>query len=434
MAGMKMAVLRRLQRMLANPSLWVIALVSFSYLLAFMQRTAPGVVGNQLQAQFHITAAVLGTVASIQFFLYMVLQIPVGLFGDRLGPEKLFVAGVVIDGVGAIVFGSAHSLTELLTGRALVGLGDALIWVNIVLILSRWFSTEMFGSMLGIVSTAGNVGGLLATVPLATWVSVSDWATPFLDLGAITIAVAVLNTLVFLGVPFLGLRARRPPAHRSSVRVQRVPVWTMLRLVVRDRLSWATFACHFGAVGTYTGFISLWAVPFFMTIYGVSRAGATVFTLVGAVSSLVSAPIVGALSDRFGQRKLIYFTLQTASTLAWLSVLVWVGQPSHWAGLLVMAVTGFGAGGALLTFAVIRDGVPTQRAGVTSGFANTGGFLSAVLLPVLFGVLLQAGGGGSPVGTDVGHAYTLAFAVPAFFSFVGVVGTLLIPKRRGRPV
>lgn len=420
-------MLLRFKNKFLNPSLWIMALVSLSYLLTFMQRTAPGVVGNQLQAQFHITTAVLGTITSIQFLLYMGLQIPVGLFGDRLGPEKLFVVGVFMDGVGALIFGSAHNFTGLLAGRALVGLGDALIWVNIVLILSRWFSPARFGSMLGIVSTAGNLGGLLATVPLAAWVSASGWPAPFLNLGGLTIAVAMVNVFIFLGIPILGRRALRPPLQPRHMRVQQMPVGKMIRLVMRDRVAWAAFACHFGAVGTYTGFISLWAVPFFMTNYGVSRAGATLFTLAGAITSLISAPIIGILSDRVGQRKLMYFILQTASTLAWLSTLLWAGHSYHWTGMLLMTVTGLGAGGSLLTFAVIRDGVPIHRVGVTSGFANTGGFLSATLLPVLFGALLQAGEGGAFGKISASHVFGWAFSVPALFSLVGVIGTLLIP-------
>ncbi|MCL6445370.1 MAG: MFS transporter, partial [Alicyclobacillus sp.] len=144
--------------------------LSLSYLLVFTQRTGPGVISNQLQAQFHVTAAVLGTMASVQYFLYMVLQIPVGLLADRFGPERLLISGVALDGIGTLVFAHALNFPWLLAGRAIVGFGDALIWVNLVLILGRRYLPAEFASFLGIAGTAGNLGAVLTTVPLAAWI------------------------------------------------------------------------------------------------------------------------------------------------------------------------------------------------------------------------------------------------------------------------
>nr|WP_233896704.1 hypothetical protein [Heyndrickxia coagulans] len=50
-----------------------------------------------------------------------------------------------------------------------------------------------------------------------------------------------------------------------------------------------------------------------------------------------------------------------------------------------MFVIGYGNGASALTFAVVRHSFDVREVGSVSGFANTGGFLSAVLLPSLFG-------------------------------------------------
>lgn len=406
---------------------WIGVLICLAYLLAYMQRTGPGVVSDKLQRQFHVTSAVLGTVSSVQYFLYMMMQVPVGLSGDSLGPERLLVSGVLLDGVGTLLFSNAHTFTLLLVGRAIVGFGDALIWVNIVLIIGRHFRPQMFGAMLGITSTAGNVGALLTTIPFAALTSAVGWRGPFFALGLALVAVALLNFFVLR-------QANRRTSESPGVRIDKLPVLTALRQVVRDVNAWATFCCHFAAVGTYIGFVGLWAVPFFMDTYHVPRTGATVFTLVAFVGALVGSPLAGTISDRIGTRKVPYIVSQCLTTAAWLSIPMMNGHPPIWLMGVAMYFIGSGSGASLLTFAVIRDQTPTNRVGVTSGFANTGGFLSAVLLPVVYGGVIDLFNKPTHATTAhtavSSHAFAMAFLVPAVFSFVGVVGSLCIRERK----
>ncbi|MCL6632205.1 MAG: MFS transporter [Alicyclobacillus herbarius] len=403
----------------------VLASIGVSYLLVFTQRTGPGVISDQLQADFHVSAALLGTITSIQYLLYMLLQIPVGLYGDKSGPERMLVTGVLCDGVGTLLFASAHSFGWLLLGRAIVGLGDALIWVNIVLILGKWFAKGRFAAVLGVVNTAGNLGALVTSIPLAAWIATAGWHIPFTVIGALLVAAGVLDGVVLMGAG----PARRAKASASALRVQKIPMRRLLSGVVRDRLAWATFCCHFGAMGTYLAMVSLWVVPFFMDVYRLPRAEAAWFTLIAFVGALVASPFMGWLSDRLHDRRRPYLVTQTLAALAWLAVALWRGQPPLVVAGLIMFVVGFGCGSSLLTFAAIRDQVDPHRSGVTSGFANTGGFLSAVLLPVLFGMVIDAFGGTAGAGSQgARHAYGIAFFLPTLFSLVGVVGSLLLPQ------
>jgi MFS family permease len=404
----------------------VLASIGVSYFLVFTQRTGPGVISDQLQAEFHVSAAVLGTITSIQYLLYMLLQIPVGLFGDKSGPERMLVAGVLCDGVGTLWFASAHTFWWLLLGRALVGLGDALIWVNIVLILGKWFAKGRFAAVLGLINTAGNLGALVTSIPLAAWIAAAGWHIPFTVIGALLVMAAALDFVALIG----GRPARQAVTEGHAVRVDRTPITRMLAGVLRDRVAWATFCCHFGAMGTYLAMVSLWVVPYFMAVYRLPRANAAWFTLVAFIGALVASPVMGWVSDKLRDRQRPYLVTQAMGTLAWLTVVVCQGQPPLALAGVVMFVVGFGCGSSLLTFAVIRDQIPAHRSGVTSGFANTGGFLSAVLLPVLFGAVIDWAGGGP--GSSVAatrHAYGLAFILPVVFSLVGVGGSLCLPRR-----
>lgn len=67
---------------------WIVfASVLVTYLLMASQRTAPGLITNNLMEDFNLTASKIGLLMSIQFFVYTSLQIPMGILADRFGPN-----------------------------------------------------------------------------------------------------------------------------------------------------------------------------------------------------------------------------------------------------------------------------------------------------------------------------------------------------------
>jgi MFS family permease len=89
--------------------------------------------------------------------------------------------------------------------------------------------------------------------------------------------------------------------------------------------------------------------------------------------------------------------------------------------MLLFFIIGYGYGASALTFAAVRQSFPIKESGIVSGFANTGGFLSAVLLPLIFGLILDyfllASG-------NAGEGYYYGFIVPVIFSVIGLVGVI----------
>ena len=57
----------------------VFAVVLASYVLSFFHRTAPAAIAGELVRAFSISGAVLGTLAATYFYVYTVLQVPVGV-------------------------------------------------------------------------------------------------------------------------------------------------------------------------------------------------------------------------------------------------------------------------------------------------------------------------------------------------------------------
>ena len=101
----------------------VFSIVLAGYVLSFFHRTAPAAIAGELQRAFDIPAAVLGTLAATYFYVYTLLQIPVGVLADTLGPRRILAAGSLVAAAGSLAFALAPTWEIAAAGRTLVGVG-----------------------------------------------------------------------------------------------------------------------------------------------------------------------------------------------------------------------------------------------------------------------------------------------------------------------
>lgn len=401
---------------------WVVfASVLFTYFLIVSQRTAPGLISDQLMKDFNLTAATIGLLTSIQFLAYAGFQIPIGILSDRFGPNFFLIIGALLNGIGTLIYSLAPNAFFLLVARLLAGLGDAAIWVNLVLILSQWFKVREFVGLLGIAGMAGSFGFLLATVPFSAWISLSGWRTPFFITGIVLVLSAVL-------LYFVLEKKSKQLFKNDTVKVKqkkpREKTIVVLRRIFSSRQAWAAFFCHFGLVGTYVGFIGSWAVPYGMHVYDMTRSQSSQLVMIGLIGALVGAPLTSWISSRLDSIKRPFIVVHVIAFVSWL-VLFFSGKPPYYMLVIIFLLIGYGNGSSSLTFAIVRKSFDMKEVGVVSGFANTGGFLSAVLLPSIFGKVLDHFHTSS---ASVG--YHNGFMIPVIFSLLGLIGGIFVKEER----
>jgi len=404
---------------------WVVFVsVLLTYLLMSSQRTAPGLITEQVMKDFHVTATTIGLLTSMQFFVYTSLQIPMGILADRFGPNFFLIIGAIVTGLGTIIYSLGTHEFVLFFARILAGIGDATIWVNLVLILSQWFKVKEFVRLIGIAGMTGSLGFLLATVPFSLLIDLLGWRAAFFSAGVALCLIGILLYIVLVKKP-------RQLFHNESVTVkdelQRQNISMLLQRIVLDRQAWALFFCHFGVVGGYVGFISSWAVPYGMTMYGMTRLDASQLIMVGLIGALIGAPLTSWISSRVETIKRPYVIVHFITLTSWSAFLVFKGNPPFFMLVMLFFIIGFGFGASALTFAVVRQSFSIRESGFVSGFANTGGFLSAVLLPGFFGKVLDLF---QSVSGSMSGGYFYGFIIPVIFSLIGLFGVMSIKELR----
>src|SRR5207342_1447055 len=117
-----------------------------------------------------------------------------GALGDHQGRRKWLVIGTALFGVASLVCALSGSLEMLLAGRALQGIGAALLLPNSLALLNGAFDGEARGQAIGTWAAAGAIAAAIAPliggwlVEHAGWPSIFYVNLPFVA-AAITVAL-----------------------------------------------------------------------------------------------------------------------------------------------------------------------------------------------------------------------------------------------------
>lgn len=405
---------------------WVVygtALVA--YFLIVTLRTAPGLITDQLMKDFQVTGAVIGIISSISFVAYAALQIPSGLLSDRFGPNRFLIIGTFLTGIGSIIYSTAGNEYMLMFSRFLVGIGDAAIFINLVLIMTQWFVGKEFVKLLGLVSLVSSFASLAATVPFTMWISYAGWRIPFFSVGVILVVLTFVLYFVLVSKPKKLFKEELELDEQKNTPQIKEGVWKILRRLSTTRQAWATFLCHFGLVGGYIGFIGSWGVPYGIHVFDMTRAEASQLIMYGLFGAIFGGLFISWVSSRTNSIKKLYTVVHLVVVLSWIGLFLSGVNPTFLLVLGLFVAIGFGNGAASLTFAIVRESFSVKEVGAVTGFANMGGFTSAVLLPVIFGSILDLFPQDS---INLGYHY--GFIIPIIFSTMGLIGVLLVKERK----
>jgi len=163
-----------------NKTKWTIwSVLVLAFVIVFFHRYSTAVVAEDLASELNLTGTQLSNLASMYFWAYAAMQIPYGIMVDHIGPRKTISMGMLLAGIGSLVFSFATSILVAYAGRLLVGVGVAGVFISILKIQAVWFKREDFPMISGWTSLVGNFGGLLATTPLALLVLAVGWRYSF---------------------------------------------------------------------------------------------------------------------------------------------------------------------------------------------------------------------------------------------------------------
>lgn len=428
-----------------NRRRWIVwAPLAFAFLATYFHRTATGVVADSLMREFSITgAADISYLASVYFYIYAVMQVPAGILADTLGPRRTILLALVTATLGATVFSTAQNILMLYIGRIFSSIGVSLIYINIVKIHAEWFRTREFTTMTGLIVVAGSAGFLLAATPLAIMVDWFGWRIAFLAIAAYSMIAAIACWCLVkdrpadLGLPDISTVEAGEGVVKEPIAAKAInyDIINGLKTVLGNVATWWPFLASVAVYGVYMTFMGLWAVPYFMQVYGMTRVTASGYIMAMSIGTMIGAPLIGLLSDHFALRRLPNTMFSVVFFALWLALTFWNGgKPPVWALYPLCFGLGLGMSGVNLNVACGKEITPPSLTGMVAGLVNSGSFIGAALLQPLFGWILDHSWQGmmeNGIRVYPLSAYQNAFWWCAVILGLGALFTCLIKETRG---
>ena len=381
----------KLKLMLKNYYRWFVwGVLCFAYIINIFHRMSMSVIRADLGNTFDLSAMTFAALGSVYFYVYMVMQIPTGMLVDSLGVRATAAVGTALAGGGAVLFGLSPTVFMIFTARFLTSLGISVVFVSILKIQSSWFHEREFGRLSGLTGLIGNVGALTAQTPLVALVSLLTWRYSFVAVGVAGMIVAGLCFLVIRNKPSdIGLPS--PTGYRiEENKAEKQSVIRILGKVCKNPYTWPACISYAGIYGSIIAFTGTWGQSYFMKVYGMSGMKAANYNVIAILGAAIASISIGRISDKVQKRKAPMIILGTAYVLSWaVLVLVYGGKPPDSVLGLLIFIMGLSSASIVLSWACGKEVNNPQYAGISTAFVNSIGLSGAIIVPLIFGWILD---------------------------------------------
>ena len=405
-------------------------LAALFYLGVFMLRAAPAVMTSELMRDFHIGGASLGNLSAFYFYAYVLMQIPVGVLTNSVGPRKLLTLGAFTAAFGTFLFGSAETFSMACIGRAILGGSTAVALLVALRLAAHWFPGKNFGMMSGVALFFGNLGAVVAQIPLRVAIENFTWRETILGSASIVFVFGVLCWLIVRDDPAeKGYRSYAPPALQTSQKTTLAGAFRSMGSVFSYSNTWLILIAQGGLAGTILTYTGLWGAPFLKARYGLSPREAASIATVMLLAFAAGCPVFGALSDKIGRRKPAYLIGALITALGWLAMF-YIDGLSLSAFTVLAGIVGFATGSFIIGFPYGRESAPGKYMGTMTGAVNMGNMLGVVLLQPGIGLVLDRYWTGQLV--NGAHVYNVAAFHAGFMLLTGwaVLSVILVALTR----
>ncbi|MEM7335208.1 MAG: MFS transporter [Chloroflexota bacterium] len=424
-----------------------------------------------IRDDLQINAELAAWVATAFSLPFMILMPVYGRISDSLGKRRLLLFGIVIFTAGSIIAMVSSTLSVLLIGRVVQGLGIAGLLPISLALITEVFPSEERGKAMGRFSTIGPLTGIAG--PLLAGFIVARWGWRLSFLPSALVAVASFGVIYFLipstsqpirrdffkafdwgGVGLLGLTFTFLLFYFSSRPITGVPPLQDFRLLGLTVLFGTAFVFyeqwqkapfinlrifqnHSLVIASSCAALRMMVLSggggFLMPLYlaDVVELDPTLsgfFLMVVPASMTLFVQLAGQFSDRFGSRYIVmagFFTVG-AVMLAFSRL---TDETSRWIIIVLFAFFGMGAGFMLATLhRAALNHIPDEDLGTSSGVYSMIRFLGSASGQAFAGILIQFYL--LRLNDALVPTYQSVFVWFAGFSLLGLITAVFLPATR----
>ncbi|EHO52467.1 MFS transporter [Lentilactobacillus kisonensis] len=368
---------------------------------------------NQMLSSMHINNTQLGILTSIYGIGCLILYIPGGILADKMRSKNALVISLFGTAALAVVFGMTLNFVVAIIVWILLALSSAFIfWSAIIKAIRLVGGEENGGKMYGIYYAANGLSAaILNFLALAVYGKVGN--------GKFGMAAASITMALVIGIIAILLVIFLPNQDAQIGDQDNSPKLKDFKQVVFNPSVWVIAVVFFMTYGLFSGVSYL--TPYLADVVGVSNQTSSMLGIVRNYVFLLLAPVSGIIADRFFHSTLRWFTVGYVILAVSLIVIALSTALPMGVIIILSLIPGIMALGLYgIQFSIIGESkIPLSLMGATTGFVSLIGYLPDMVMPTVFGRILDS---------QKNHGYSTVFLILAAFALVASLGSVVIYK------
>ena len=353
--------------------------LALGYAISYFYRNANAIIEVDLVRDLGLGPADLGLLTSVYFISFAAFQLPLGVLLDRYGPRRTESILLLFAALGSILFAQAESLSGLIVGRLLIGLGVSACLMAAFKAYVLWFSSQRLAMINGLQMVAGGLGALLATIPLQNALSYTDWRGVFTGLAIITVFASV-SLWMFL-----------PENQRTDDKLPSLKLHLKeIGQVLRSRIFWGIAPLAAMSSGANMAIHGLWMKPWLRDVTGLSADNAAQLLFAMTLTFIGGFLTLGIIAERLSQ--LFDVHLMSISVFG-MTIFLFIQGTMIYGGigspLILVILLGFFGTASVLVYAGYAKIFPKNLSGRVSTFLNLLVFIGAFILQWGIGAIIE---------------------------------------------
>lgn len=374
----------------------VLLLLVLVGIITFLDRINISVAGATIMQDLGLSRKQWGWVLSAFILSYGLMQVPLGVLGDKKGHRKVLTVIVLWWSVFTILTGFASGFVMLIVVRFLFGIGEAGSYPCMTGVIGKWFSRSETGKAQGAIWAASRLGGAMTPFVVIPVIALLGWRMAFYILGGTGLLWSIAWYLFYRNQPsqIKGIKAVELdylPVTEQPAEKLKIP-W---KIILSRKQFWLLLSMYFFyAWGSW--FFFSWFPTFMELGRGFTKSQLTYAVAVPFLMSMIGNIAGGFLSDKLS----IKYGLRTGRRLLGAGALAVSAVCMFLAGFIpgklqvfVFLSLCFGVIDLMLpsAWAICTD-IGRKFAGAVSGAMNTAGNIGGFICASIFGYLVDATG------------------------------------------
>lgn len=345
-----------------------------------------------------VKATLIGTFTAIAYGSGMLGGLLTGAFCDKFGAIRVGQVTMVLAFVGVALLAMSHPLAALLSAVVL-GISYGPINPLSTHILARVVPEKSRPLFLSIKQSAQPAGTAIAGILLPFLVALYDWRIAMLVTGVIAIIAAVA---------IQPLR-KRLDAGRDRARIIRAgSIMEPIRLVWGEPRLRCLALSGFILSGTQVSLASFFVVYLTGALSLTLSTAGLIFTVM-QVGGVLGRLVWGGIADRFIPANAVMTSVCAGTAIACATTALFAAEwPVTTLGLLGFALGATSHGWNGIFFAELIKFAPAGTVGAAASGAQFSTLAGVAVLPVIFGIVVTAGGGYDTAFLMLAAAVTVA--------------------------